>query len=446
MSLAVLKNEARETAKRLEDRLNTAINDNCRDLTEEEEKAQAEDEATLKRQTAHIKRLEELSASSSLIGAQPAPPMQTTVTVPATPAAGGGIMSFSHNGIRYANARPRLDDGGFANMSEFAAAVRFANPAAGGAYKVDDRLAAPTNVHTETGDAAGSYLVPPEFRQQIIDLTFGGDDAMMNFIVPDPTNANRVVGIGDDSTPWGTSGIQAYWRVEAEQMTPSRMSLTPRETMLNEIYAFVLATEELLQDAPRVGTLLTVKAAAAIRWKLADAWMWGDGVAKPLGWMKSPALISVAKEGSQTADTVVRQNVAKMFARMINPTQASWLANGDIMPTLMELTNAANQPVWYPNYQVAPGGTLLGRPVLFTEHCMTVGDQGDLQFVNPNGYEAFRKQAMDFAESIHLYFDYNLRAFRWVLRAGGQPVLPAPVSPAHGANTKSHFVVLDERA
>ncbi|QEH80838.1 phage major capsid protein [Sphingomonas sp. C8-2] len=135
-----------------------------------------------------------------------------------------------------------------------------------------------------------------------------------------------------------------------------------------------------------------------------------------------------------------------MFARMINPTQASWLANGDIMPAIMELKNEANQPVWFPNYQIAPGGILLGRPVLFTEHCQTLGDLGDLQFVNPNGYEAFRKQSVQFAESIHLYFDYNIRAFRWVFRAGGQPVLQKPVDPARGTNTKSHFVSLAERA
>jgi hypothetical protein len=50
----------------------------------------------------------------------------------------------------------------------------------------------------ETGDAAGSYLVPPEFRQQIVDLVFSGEDPIMNLIQPDPTASNRVVGLGDE--------------------------------------------------------------------------------------------------------------------------------------------------------------------------------------------------------------------------------------------------------
>jgi HK97 family phage major capsid protein len=253
--------------------------------------------------------------------------------------------------------------------------------------------------------------------------------------------------IGTEATPWGASGIQARWRVEAEQMTPSRLSLTPREVKLNELYAFVLATEELLEDAPRVNDLLTTQAAAAIRWKTLDSFIWADGVAKPLGYMVSDALVTVAKEGSQTADTIVRQNVGKMFSRMISPQRAIWIANSDIMPTVMDLKSDLGQPVWFPNYQAAPGGTLLGRPIFFSEHAKTVGDLGDLQFVNPAGYMAFRKQnGVSFADSIHLYFDYNIRAFRWIFRVGGQPLLSAPVTPANGNTTKSHFVALAERA
>lgn len=430
MNLALLKKEARETSQRMQDRLAKAIEED-RDLTEDEEKDQAGDQTKLDRQTANITKMETLLASTSAIGADPVDAPVATATVPAT-------------------VKPKLDNGGFRHMGEFAKAVRLANPGAGSSYAVDERLqklAAPTNVHTESGDAAGSYLVPAEYRQDIVDLVFAQDDPVMALFDPSPTSSNRVVGLGDASTPWGTSGIQAYWRVEAEQMTPSKAALTPRETKLNEVYAFVLATEELLEDAPRMGNLLTKQAAGAIRWKAADAFMYGDGIEKPLGYMASNALVTVAKESGQAADSIVRQNIGKMFSRVINPTQASWLANPDIMPSIMDLKSDLGQPLWFPNYQDAPGGTLLGRPVLFTEHAQTIGDKGDLQLVNPNGYEAFRKQnGVSFADSIHLYFDYNIRAFRWIFRIGGQPVLSEPVSPARGSATKSHFVALADRA
>jgi HK97 family phage major capsid protein len=429
MNLALLKKEARETSERMQARLAAAIDDN-RDLTADEETAQAADQAALDRQLANITRVEALLAASAAIGADPV----------AAPAASPGTVP--------AQARAPLDNGGFAHLAEFAQAVRLANPAAGSSFRVDDRLAAPSNVHQESGDTPGAYLVPAEYRQTIADLVYAdGEDVILDLIDPSPTNSNRVVGLGDESTPWGSSGVQAYWRVEAEQMTPSKAALTPRETKVNELYAFVLATEELLEDAPRVADLLTKKASAAIRWKLGEGYTYGDGVEKPLGFFTSGAMVTVAKETGQAADSVVRQNVAKMFARCINPGKASWLANQDTLPALMDLKSDLGQPVWFPNFQAAPGGTLLGRPVYFTEHSKTVGDKGDLILINPMGYEAFRKQnGVQFADSIHLYFDYNIRAFRWIFRAGGQPVLSAPVSPANGSNTKSHFVALADRA
>lgn len=428
MNLAILKAEARTVAKRREDRLQAAIDEN-RDLTEEEEAADTEDAKALARLTSQIQRAEQLIQASSAIGADlPAPPPPAAASVPAA-------------------ARAGRDTGGFRDISEFATAVRLANPAAGQHFRIDDRLAAPSSTIGESGDAAGSYLVPPAFREEIVEVVFEGEDAVIAAVDPSPTASNRVVGLGDETTPWGTSGVQAYWRSEGQQMSASRTELQPRETVLNECYAFVNATEELLEDGPRIADLLTRKAGAAIRWKTAEAFMWGDGIGKPLGWMSSNALVTVAKEGGQAADTVVRQNVAKMFARVINPTQAIWLVNPDVLPQIMELANGAGFSLWFPNYQLAPGGTLLGRPVHFTEHCDTVGDLGDIQLVNPNGYEAFRKQnGVSFAESIHLYFDYNVRAFRWVFRIGGQPVLSAAVTPDKSAATRSHFIALAERA
>lgn len=431
INLAVLKTEARAVAKRQQDRLQTAITEN-RDLTAEEETADGEDAKKLASLTAMIQRAEAAIHNATAIGSDP------TATPPAT----------GPPGTVPAQPRAQLDTAGFNNLAEFAQAVRCANPAAGQNFRMDDRLAAPGNVHMEQGDAAGSYLVPAEFRQQIVNLVFNGEnDPVMDMIDPDPTASNRVVGLGDETTPWGNSGIVAAWRSEGEQMLPSRMGLTPRETKLNELYAFVLATEELLEDAPRVGTLLTAHAAAAIRWKAADAFMYGDGIEKPLGWMASPATILVAKDPNQVAATVTASNITRMFTRMIMASQAKWLINSDVLPQLMDMKNSAGLPLWFGNFQEAPGGALLGRPVVMTEHNRSLGQAGDIQFVNPNGYEAFRKQnGVSFAESIHLYFDYNIRAFRWVFRIGGQPVLSKPVAPANGGTTKSHFVAIAERA
>lgn len=234
-------------------------------------------------------------------------------------------------------------------------------------------------------------------------------------------------------------------------MTPSKAALIGSTVNLHELYAFVLATDELLSDAPRLASRLTVQAARAIRWKAGEAIMWGDGVGKPLGFMTSAAKIAVAKESGQAADTIVAANVLKAYSRLQGMgSRAFWAANRDIVPQVAVMT-IGNQPMWLPNnqgLQNAPQGSLLGLPILFLEHAKTLGDEGDLTLVDPDGYYAATKAGggIDFASSIHLYFDYGMQAFRWTFRLGGQPFLSGPVSPAKGSSTRSHFVALAERA
>lgn len=338
--------------------------------------------------------------------------------------------------------------GGFRNLNEFAIAVR--NQCVGQGN--DPRLfAAPSNVHQNQGSSGEGFLVPTEYRQQIWELVFQAGD-LLTMVDAEPTNSNVVQITKDETTPWGSSGVQAAWRAEGAIMTGSKQKTDGALVQLHELYAFVTATDELLADGPRLQNRLTNKAAQAIRWKASDAIMWGDGNGKPQGFMNAPGLVSVAKEAGQAGDTVVTNNIAKMFSRLVqqNLGGAFWMANSDTLPQLIGLT-IGNQPIWTPpnaGLQSSPGGFLLGRPLLFSEHCETLGEKGDLVLVDGMGYYLTTKAGggIDFASSIHLYFDYNMTAFRWVFRVGGQPYLSAPIAPARGATTKSHFVSLDQRA
>lgn len=361
-----------------------------------------------------------------------------------------------------AAATPRIDVGrdraaldpraGFASLEEFARAVHRSHPQTPSG-SVDQRLlamyAAPAGYMRE-GASNDGYMVPPEFRDRIWERVLAGDN-LISEIDSEPTNSNQVNDLTDDTTPWGTTGVKAFWRAEASQMTATRPSVTPRSVILHELYAFVTATDELIEDAPRLNARLDVKASEAIGYKLDDGIIDGDGVGKPLGWNKSPAMITVAKESGQAADSLAPMNIAKMLSRMLPEAVARshWRMNSDVVPQLMTMTLDGNL-LWTPpqsGFQGAPGGFLLGRPIRFSEHSPTLGDKGDVQLVDPKGYYGLTKAGgVKFASSIHLYFDYGLQAFRWTVRFGGQPHLRAPVSPKNGTTTKSHFVQLAERA
>jgi HK97 family phage major capsid protein len=95
-----------------------------------------------------------------------------------------------------------------------------------------------------------------------------------------------------------------------------------------------------------------------------------------------------------------------------------------------------------------PYDTLFGKPIVWTEHCQTLGTVGDLLFCDWGQYLVGQKAGgggMQFASSIHLKFDYDQTCFRFVFRVDGQPWWPGVLTPRYSAVTQSPFIALASR-
>jgi HK97 family phage major capsid protein len=129
-----------------------------------------------------------------------------------------------------------------------------------------------------------------------------------------------------------------------------------------------------------------------------------------------------------------------------------WIANRDAFPQLatMELAvGTGGVAVYTPANGAAgrPYDTLMGLPLVFTEHCSTVGDAGDIVLCDWSQYLVGQKSAgLKFASSVHLKFDYDQTAFKFTLRIDGQPWWKSAMTPKNGSNTLSPFVSLAARA
>jgi HK97 family phage major capsid protein len=168
----------------------------------------------------------------------------------------------------------------------------------------------------------------------------------------------------------------------------------------------------------------------------------------------------VAKESGQDADTIVANNIINMWSRMYAPCRrnAVWLINQDIEPQLFKMSfnilNASGAivggvPVYLPanGLSGSPYATLMGRPVIPTQACETVGDKGDIILVDLTQYMTLYKAGgIKTDVSMHLWFDYDVAAFRFIFRVTGQPWWAAAISPRDGSNSLSWAVTLDERA
>ncbi len=339
---------------------------------------------------------------------------------------------------------------GFANYGEFVKAVQAAGLRQGQDQRLMIGAAAPSTYGNEGSLQDGGFLIPPEFSNAIYMLSLEGD-AILPLTDNTPVTGNTMAFPADETTPWGGTGIQAYWEGEGNAATPTKASGRIDQMRLSKLMALVPVTDELSADAGALGAFLTNRTGQAVRWKINDALVNGDGAGKPKGIAVAGSLVTVLKEAGQSADTVVKENIAKMFSRMLTGSMgnAVWMMNSDTLPQLLALTLGQNGIFTLPQagWTGAPGGFLLGRPIMFSEHCKTLGDLGDIYLVDWKQYRTITKASgIETATSMHLYFDAGLQAFRVTFRIDGQPALKNAVSPANGTNTKSAFVTLEARA
>jgi HK97 family phage major capsid protein len=352
-----------------------------------------------------------------------------------------GIGIRSHDNL---NGDPKL---GFRNLGHFCADVVQACKRNG---RVSETLQRAASVFAnETAGPDGGYGVPQEFAGEIAKVAYS-EASLLALANEMPVAGNSMSFPGDESTPWGSSGIIAAWEGEGQQSDPKKPLLKRAELRLKKLKVLVAASDEVLEDASNLSAHLTDTMSEAVFWKTQDAMINGNGSGMPLGILKAYSLVVQAKESGQANGTVVPQNIAKMLSRVVVGAKANlvWLMNPDVFPQIITLT-LNNNPVWVQasgGFQNAPNGLLLGRPIVLTDACQGIGNQGDIVLANMRGYRAITKDAgPQLSTSMHLWFDQDIQAFKLVFRMDSGPQLTAPITPPYNTSTRSHFVALAAR-
>ena len=413
---------------------------------------------------ASIQRRERILAQQSRLAA-PQPRQATPNPVaaqPQAPVAEPAARHRSPDGLQNTRLRTleERQRWGFTSMGEFAISVRNSviNPSG-----IDQRLvqnAAASTVGTEGVGADGGFAVPPEWRSEIM-ANVEAEDGLLNRTDVQSISSNSITYPIDESPAWASSGgIRAYWDGEGATINQSKPALKDLTVKTHRLTALVPVTEELQQDASAMTGYITGKAGEVLAFKLNDAILNGTGAGMPLGIMNAPCKIAVAKETSQTAATIHGRNVLKMMARMPARSygRSVWLINQDCLPQVaglaMDVTKAdgtaAGAGVLYMTPQGLANqssfGSILGRPIVVTEACQTLGTEGDIVLADLSKYLSVVRGSLKTDYSIHLWFDQAINAFRFILRMNGQPWLSAAIARKNGSNTLSHFVTLAVRA
>lgn len=346
------------------------------------------------------------------------------------------------------------EDRGFDSFGEQLRAVHRATVAG---YR-DPRLMEERAVsgHSEGVPADGGFLVQKDFAAGIFQHAHE-----IGVLAPrcrrTPVSGNGLtINVVDETSRaagsrWG--GVAAYWKPEAGTATAQEVKLAQVNLKLRKLIAISYATDELLEDTSALGPMISQAFAEEIAFMVDDSIFRGDGAAEPLGITLAPCFVSQAKETGQGADTVVYENLVKMWSLLPGRSQqnAVWLVPQDALPQLMLMTldvGTGGVPVYLPpgGASGAPYGTIFGRPALVNEFSAALGDANDIVLADFSQYQLIDKGGVKSAQSAHVKFAEDEMAFRFTYRVDGQPLWKSAITPFKSSNDISPFIGLAERA
>jgi len=443
MKISELKNERKNLLAAADE----LVKEHGEDISDEtlgqvdELMAQA-DEASAKIEAAEARRKTAIDTANRVSAANAA------VTAEPVTAAPSAIAGVSVGVTRELEDKTR----GFADLGAFAASVM----ESGTGHSFDERLDF-CAANNQTIGSQGGFLVPPEFSQEIISGLYGASDSLIarttnlnitgdSITFPADAEISRVNGSRH-------GGVAGYWKSELPIAAMTESNPTLREVKLEPecLTVFVKVTDKLLMNGgPAVGQWINGAAQDEVNFKVGDAIVNGNGVGQPLGFLQSGALISVAKDGSQTAATLSASNVDRMHLRLPANLRAGaiWLHNQDAEGEIANLEDGNGNALMRRNFMLDGSmvNSLYGIPLVPCEYMPTLGSAGDLTLCSLQSYITATRGGTRSDSSIHLNFDKLTTAFRFLLEIDGSPKNLVPTTPYQGSSTVSPFVTTAVRA
>jgi len=305
-----------------------------------------------------------------------------------------------------------------------------------------------------TGDPeAGGFMVPEGYTAELLFTPLEEAVLLPRVRKVEMTSGTqkfpRVVETSHASNLFG--GIQTYWKPELGEKKSKKPALGMLNLRARDLTGLCYFSDSLLQDSsPSVEKSIKTLFSQALNFELEDCIFNGLGDGQPLGILQSGALISVDKEAAQPADTFVYENAVNMYAALHPAARAGavWVFHPSVVPQLLTMSltvGAAGSAVYVSNAALSPPEKIFGLPVFYSEHLNVLGDAGDALLCNPKFYMLGMRKKLSIDVSIHLKFEFNQTAIRFVIRADGMPQLDDPLTLKDGSTQVSPFVSLKVR-
>lgn len=425
--------------------LNEATIEGERDLTEDEQKQWDGFKSKVALLDGQIKRGEEVAETERTMRAVPDPAME---------AAAVGEDEIEAMLVTGGDAVLRKDPKwGFRSAGEFFSVMN--SHFLGRGVITDPRLEimAATGMSQGTG-SDGGFTVAPAFSTGIWDGLNTGVDSLLSRCDVYTVEGESLTFNANAETSRATGsrygGIRGYWLNEAGQLTKSKPAFRQMKLEPQELGCLVWLTNKLMRNSDLALTQYINSACTEeMNFMIGDAIFNGTGVGQPTGFIGNTSVVSVGIEDEQAAETVVKENIDKMWSRCHARPRAgaSWFINQDVEPALEKLAadvGTGGIPVYLPPGGItdAPNARLKGKPVEIIEYCPTIGTVGDIVLANLKYYAIGVQGSIETAMSMHLRFDYNETALRLMWAVDGKTWLASKITPYKGGASKARSPIV----
>lgn len=341
--------------------------------------------------------------------------------------------------------RPRGQSSGFESLTEL-----LRNYKAG---IVDERMSRVMAAHGETTGSAGGILVPDEFRPQYFgNLYSTGVVWPLCQAVPMSGETTTVPGWDDSTAAAGSmfGGITCSIVSEGGTIPESTGKMRAIKLKAAKLGTYCKSSNELETDAPSAlwPSMLIDAMTTVASYELDRLVLRGTGSGEPLGALNAASTITASKQSGQAAKTLTYANVLDMWARL-HPglsEKAVWFASPTVKPSLETLviivgtSGAAVRAIT----ESEGRSMLLGRPIVYTEHCSALGELGDIILMAPREYFIGLRQDVSIEASRHVAFQSDETGWRSIMRVDGCPRWSSVYTPRQGS-TFSWSVTLEAR-
>jgi HK97 family phage major capsid protein len=354
-------------------------------------------------------------------------------------------------GVQQAAPRNRfamqVQEVGFTNLGDFAREIWHNNPEPTRMSELRRIM----NTAFSSGEAAGGgILIPEAIFGEIHSIIEAQSIVRPYATVIDMSTPKILIPFLDSNTNSATSfGGWTVTRVEeGGTITPTRPNFGRVKLEVTKQVAGAEVPNEMFSDVASLDGYIRRTLPEAVAFAQDYDFFNGSGAGAPLGVLNAAntALISVTAETSQVASTVVIDNILKMYSRMLPRSKGRgvWFVNPTVTKQLWQLSLAVGTggaPLMLVDARGDGPMTMLGRPIVETEHVPALGSAGQILFADFSQYLIGERPGGTLESSPHAQFMNDLTEMKMTARNDGRPWVQGVVTPVNG-DTLSPFVQL----